>query len=117
VVVEAGLTDLRQHESTLEAGRSAALEWVERQLPTFAKANQNVALVATLLDMLPAPSTNRVSAVYQRLKSILDTDAAQQAESSLQHWVNASILPPTHPKDKGEWATQGTLDAGRLPHR
>jgi hypothetical protein len=31
---------------------------VERQLPTFARASLNVVAVVTLLDMLPAPSTD-----------------------------------------------------------
>jgi hypothetical protein len=51
------------------------MEQVERQLPTFAKPNQNVAATSMVLDTLPAPSTNRVGMVYQRLKSILGTTA------------------------------------------
>jgi hypothetical protein len=38
------------------------------------------------------PSTNTVSMVYHELKNILDTAATQQAECSLQHQVEASIL-------------------------
>jgi hypothetical protein len=34
--------------------------------------------------------------VYQRMKNILSTAAAQQAESSLQHWVEASVLIADH---------------------
>jgi hypothetical protein len=83
-----------------------------QQLPTFAMAIQNVVAAAALLDTLPAPSTNEVSEVYQWLKSILGTVAAQQAESSLQHQVEASVLPPARPKDGGQRATQGTLDVG-----
>jgi Na+-translocating ferredoxin:NAD+ oxidoreductase RnfG subunit len=63
---------------------------VDRQLPTFAKASQNV---ATLLDMLPAPSAKLVGEVYQRLKSILSTATAQQVESFLQHWVMPQQTP------------------------
>jgi hypothetical protein len=48
-------------------------ERVEWQLPSFAKAIQNVATTATLLEALPAPSTDRVGEVYQQLKSILST--------------------------------------------
>jgi hypothetical protein len=96
----------------LEACWCAAMERAEWQLPTFAKVSQNMATMATLLDTLPAPSTNRVSEVYQRLKSILDTTAVQQAERSLQHRVEASILPPTHPKDEGQRATQGDFGPG-----
>jgi hypothetical protein len=48
-----------------------AREWVERQLPTFAKASQNVVAVTALLDALPTTPTNRVDELYQWLKSIL----------------------------------------------
>jgi hypothetical protein len=106
------LTDLRQRESAFEASRTMTMERVLRQLPTFNKATQNVLAGAVLLDTLPAPSTNRVSKMYQWLKIILGTAATQQTESSLQHRVKASILLPTRPKDKGQRATQGTLDAG-----
>jgi hypothetical protein len=75
-------------------------------------ASQNVAAVAVLMDTLPAPSTNRVGEVYQQLKSILGTATAQQVESSLQHQVEASVLPPARPKDGEQRATQRTQDAG-----
>jgi hypothetical protein len=65
-----------------------------------------------LMDTLPTPSTNGVGEVFQWLKIILDTIAAQQVESSLQHRIEASILPPTHPKDGGQRAAKGTLNAG-----
>jgi hypothetical protein len=55
-------------------------EW---QLPTFARASQNVVMVAALLNTLAAPSTNGVGEVYQRLKNILSTATVQQVESSL----------------------------------
>jgi hypothetical protein len=42
-----------------------------------------MAVVATLLDTLPAPSTDGVGKVYQGLKNILETATSQQAESSL----------------------------------
>jgi hypothetical protein len=112
VVVEARLTEMRQRESTPEAGRTTAMERVERQLPTFTKASKNATAAAVLRDTLPAPSTNAVGEVYQRLKSILATAAVQQAESSPQHWVEASVLPLARPKDGGQRAAQGTLDAG-----
>jgi hypothetical protein len=85
------------------------MEQVERQLSTIAKASQNVPTMAVLLDTLPAPSTIEVSKMYQRLKSILGTTTVQQAKSSLQHRVEASVLPPAHPKDGGQMATQGTV--------
>jgi hypothetical protein len=60
-------------------------------LPTFSRASQNVVVAATLLDTLPESSTSGVGEVYQRLKNILNTAIAWQAESSLQHRVEASI--------------------------
>jgi hypothetical protein len=66
-----------------------------------------MAAVAALLDALPTPSTDGVGEVYKRLKSILGTTAVQQAKSSLLHQVEASILPPTNPKDRGQKATHG----------
>jgi hypothetical protein len=66
-----------------------------------------VAAVAALLDALSTPFTNGVGEMYQWLKSILGTAAAQQAESSLQHRVEASVLPPARPKDGGQRAPKG----------
>jgi hypothetical protein len=40
------------------------MERAERQLPTFTMASQNVAVMAMLLDTLPAPSTNGVGEMY-----------------------------------------------------
>jgi hypothetical protein len=45
--------------------------------PTFARASQNVAAVAALLDTLPTPSTNVVGKVYHQLKDINGISAAQ----------------------------------------
>jgi hypothetical protein len=63
-----------------------------------------------------APSTDKASDVYQWLKSILGTTVVPQAESSLLHWVEASILhappPPVNLKDGGQKATQGAPDMG-----
>jgi hypothetical protein len=101
------LAYLLQCELALEASQALAREQVERRLPTFARASQNMAAVAMLLDALPAPSTNGAGEVYQRLKSIIGGTVAQQAESSLLHQVEASILLPTDPKDGGQRATQG----------
>jgi hypothetical protein len=56
--VEARLANLHQHESVPEVGH------VERQLPTFARASQNVVALAALLDTLLAPSTDAVVEVY-----------------------------------------------------
>jgi hypothetical protein len=73
---EARLADLHQRELALEVARTTTIEHAERQLPTFARASQNVVAAAVLLHTLPAPSTNGVGKVYQQLKSILGTAAA-----------------------------------------
>jgi hypothetical protein len=51
-------------------------EWVERELPTFARASQNMAAAATFLVALPTPSIDEVDEVYQWLKRILSAAAA-----------------------------------------
>jgi hypothetical protein len=84
----------------------------ERQLPTFVRANQNVAAMAVLLDTLPVPSTDRVGKVYQQLKNILGTVVAQQVESSLQHRVEASISTLDCSKAGGQCATQEATQIG-----
>jgi hypothetical protein len=61
---------------------------------TFARASQNVATAAALLDTLPTPSINGVSKVYRQLKDILDVATKQHAESSLQRRGEVSILSP-----------------------
>jgi hypothetical protein len=66
--------------------------------PTFTRASQNKAVAAALLDTLPMPSTNGVDGVYHQLKDILSIATEQQAESSLQQWVEASISSPSHSK-------------------
>jgi hypothetical protein len=58
-----------------------------------------MAMEAELLDALLAPSTDGASEVWW-------------LKSSLLHRVEASILPPTNPKDGGQRATQGASDAG-----
>jgi hypothetical protein len=95
------------------------MEQAEQQLPTFDKISQNMATAAVILDTLPAPSTNGVGEMYRQLESILGTTTAQQAESSLQHRVEASILPPTprHPMDWEKWAPKELWTWERLPHR
>jgi hypothetical protein len=81
--------------------------------PAFTRASQNVATTAALLDALLAPYTDRVGEVYQCLKSILSAATVPQAERSLLHRVEASILPPPQdPKVKGQKATQGAPEAG-----
>jgi hypothetical protein len=57
-----------------------------------ARASQNVAAMAALLDTLLVPSTDKVVKVYQLLKNILGTATAQQAESSFQHQIEPSVL-------------------------
>jgi hypothetical protein len=46
-------------------------------MPTIARASQNMAAVATLLDMLPAHSTNAVDKLYRQLGEILAISTAQ----------------------------------------
>jgi hypothetical protein len=71
-----------------------------------------MAMVATLLDTLPAPSTDGVGKVYQRLKNILRTATVHQAKSSILHQDEATILTPIHPKDGGQRISRGALEAG-----
>jgi hypothetical protein len=61
---EARLADLLHCELVLEAGHATVIGWVERHLPTFTRTSQNVAMVATLLDALLAPSTDGVGEMY-----------------------------------------------------
>jgi hypothetical protein len=65
-----------------------------------------------LLDTLYVPSTAGVGEVYGWLKSILVTAVVQQDESTLLHWVEASILTPVCPRDGGQDATQGAPEVG-----
>jgi hypothetical protein len=44
---------------------------------TFARASQNVAAAAGLLDTLPTPSTSGLNKVYCQLRGILDGAAEQ----------------------------------------
>jgi hypothetical protein len=46
------------------------------QHPNFARASQNVAAAAVLLDMLPPPSANGVDMLYYQLGQILTIAAA-----------------------------------------
>jgi hypothetical protein len=91
VAVEAQLANLHQRKSMPKAYQAVKTNHGEWQLPTFPTASQNVAVVAAFLDTLPTPSTDGVGKIYQQLKNILGTAAVQQAESSLQHRVEASI--------------------------
>jgi hypothetical protein len=73
------------------ARQNVTMERAERQLPAFARASQNMAAMTLLLDALPAPSTDGVCEMYQRLKSILGTVTARQVESSLQYQVGQRV--------------------------
>jgi hypothetical protein len=53
------------------------IDSAEWQLPSFARASQNVVAAAALLDTLPAPSTDGVGEVYHRLRNILGTTTTQ----------------------------------------
>jgi hypothetical protein len=45
----------------------------------------------TLLDTLPAPSTDKVNKVYHQLRDILSVATKKEEESSLQRWAEVSI--------------------------
>jgi hypothetical protein len=83
------------------------MERAEQQLPTFARASQNMAATTSLLDTLPIPSTDGVGELYQQLVNILGIAATQQAESSLQHQVEASVLTPDLSKAGGKRPPKG----------
>jgi hypothetical protein len=51
---------------------AAAINCEGRQRPAFARASQNMVMVAMLLDPLPTPSTKGVDKLYHQLKDILD---------------------------------------------
>ena len=51
--------------------------------PRFARAGQNIAAAAALLQGLPAPATPEERKTQQEIKTLLERAAAQQAESSL----------------------------------
>jgi hypothetical protein len=110
--LNAQLTELHRCKAVLRTERAATIDFTKAQAqampvvttincegpprPTFAKASQNMAVVVALLYTLPAPSTNGVDRVYHQLGDILGVAAEQQAENSLQRWVNISVLSPGH---------------------
>jgi hypothetical protein len=49
---------------TKEAPPTTSREGGEAQRPAFTRASQNMATAVTLLDMLPAPSTNTVDMLH-----------------------------------------------------
>ncbi len=55
----------------LEAYPAMTTNHGERQAPAFARASQNMAVVAALLDTLPMPSTDGVGKVYRQLRIIV----------------------------------------------
>jgi hypothetical protein len=52
----------------LEVGRTTVMDRVERQLSAFARASQNMAVMAALLDALSAPSTDGVGKMVPAAK-------------------------------------------------
>jgi hypothetical protein len=110
--IEARLADLHQCESILDANQVTTTNCEGQQLPSFTKASQNVAAATALLDTFPVPSINEVAKVYQQLKNILDIATTQQAESSLQHRVEAFILTLDHSNAEGQRAAQESPEAG-----
>jgi hypothetical protein len=75
------MTELHQRKAALGTEWATAIDYSKSQAraiaitiainhegtppPTFPRANQNVATVVALLDILPASSTNGVNKVYQ----------------------------------------------------
>jgi hypothetical protein len=88
------LTNSRSRAS----GIAAMINREEAQRPAFARASQNMAMAATLLDTLHAPSTGGVNKVYHQLKDIIGITAAQLIESSLHCWAEVTISCPGHSK-------------------
>jgi hypothetical protein len=60
-----------------------------------------MAMMAALLDMLPANSADGVDKLYRQLEEILAIAAALQKESSLQHWAGVSI--PSTGRSRAGW--------------
>jgi hypothetical protein len=105
--LDAQMTELYQCKAALGTERAATIDYTKAQAraravaiainqegmphPTFPRASQNVAVAATILDTLSAPSTGGVSMVYQQLKDILSVITEQQAESTLQRWAEVSV--------------------------
>jgi hypothetical protein len=54
----------------------AAINHEGTQCPTFARASQNMAATAALLDTLPTPSPDAVEKVYRQLKDMLNIATA-----------------------------------------
>jgi hypothetical protein len=69
-------------------------------------ASQNVVAVVVLLSTMPTPLTDGVDNVYQQLKDILGTTAAQQVQSSLLRRAETSLLTPNCSKAGWQKATQ-----------
>ena len=61
-------------------------------LPHFARASQNIAAAAALLQGLPKPATPEDHWAYREICTLLERAAVQQAESSLsqRRKLNAS---------------------------
>jgi hypothetical protein len=91
---------------------STAINYKGTLHPTFTRASLNVAAVVALFDTLPAPSTNEVDKVYRQLKDILSVTAEQQAESSLQRWVEVSSSSPGPSKASRQRTTMELPTAG-----
>jgi hypothetical protein len=83
-----------QRELALDAGPAMVKDQAKRQLLAFARASQDVAMTATLLDVLPAPSTNGVGEVYQRVKSIIGATASSRGlySAAVTPFVTKTII-------------------------
>jgi hypothetical protein len=68
------------------------------QCPVLARASQNMAVAAAVLDTLPAPSIDGVDKVYHQLKDIRSITTSQQAKNSLQCRAEVSVSRPGRSK-------------------
>jgi hypothetical protein len=97
--IEAQLAELRHCKSTLDTkwviivnltnaqpsdrDLTTAINREGAQCPAFARASQNMVVMAALLDTLPTPTTDGVNKVYHQLKEILGIADTHQVESYL----------------------------------
>jgi hypothetical protein len=68
---------------------------------TFARAGQNVAATAMLLDMLPPASTDEVDRLYHQLGEILAIATMQQAECA--RWRRARESTSSLGRSRVDW--------------
>jgi hypothetical protein len=74
----------------------------DEALPRFARASQNIAIVAVLLHGLPEAATPEDRWAHHKIHNLLERAAAQQAESLLsrRHELDASQCTPSERPDR-----------------